>query len=214
MNQTKRTYYDLVLWALFAAIVLLLGFTPLGFIPLVVIKATIVHVPVILGSVLLGPKKGAVLGALFGLCSLITNTVSPALTSFAFTPFYPLPGQEHGSWLSLFVCFVPRILVGIIPYFVYVGLQKAMHHNRKAEFLSLAAAGISGALINTGLVMGLIYVLFGESYAAARNLAADALIWAILAVVGTNGVAEAAVAAICTCGIGKILLQLKRRKGQ
>ncbi|MFR5069343.1 MAG: ECF transporter S component [Eubacteriales bacterium] len=100
MNKLNVKYRDLVLLALFAAIVLVLGFTPLGFIPLVVIKATIVHIPVIIGSIVLGPKKGAILGALFGICSLITNTVSPALTSFVFTPFYPLPGQEHGSWLS------------------------------------------------------------------------------------------------------------------
>ena len=91
MNKLNVKYRDLVLLALFAAIVLVLGFTPLGFIPLVVIKATIVHIPVIIGSIVLGPKKGAILGALFGVCSLITNTVSPALTSFVFTPFYPLP---------------------------------------------------------------------------------------------------------------------------
>ena len=214
MKQTSLKYRDLALFAMFAAIVLLLGLTPLGFIPLVVIKATIVHVPVILGSILLGPKKGAALGGLFGLCSLITNTVSPALTSFVFTPFYAMPGQQHGSWLSLIICFIPRILVGIIPYFVYTGLQKAMKHNSKAELLSLGIAGISGAMLNTVLVMSLIYLLFGESYAAARGLPAEALTGAILAVVGTNGVAEALIAAILTGAIGKILLKLQRKHTQ
>ena len=159
---------------------------------------------------MLGPKKGAILGALFGVCSLITNTVTPALTSFVFTPFYPLPGQEHGSWLSLIICFVPRILVGIVPYFVYVGLQKLMKHNSKAEFFSLAVAGVCGSMVNTTLVMGLIGLMFGDSYAAANNIASDALLGTIMFVVGTNGVAEAVIAGIITCVIAKVLLKLKR----
>ncbi len=214
MNQSTLKYRDLVLLALFAAIVLVLGLTPLGFIPLAVIKATIVHVPVIIGSIVLGPKKGAILGALFGVCSLISNTVSPALTSFAFTPFYPLPGQEHGSWLSLIICFIPRILVGIVPYFVYRGLQKLMKHNGKAEFVSLAIAGIAGSMTNTVLVMGLIGLMFGDSYAAVTNTAASALLLTLLGVVGTSGAAEAAIAGILTCVIAKVLLKLKRSQKQ
>lgn len=38
---------ELVLTALFAAIIIIMAFTPLGYIPLVVINATIIHIPVI-----------------------------------------------------------------------------------------------------------------------------------------------------------------------
>lgn len=41
---------ELVLTALFAAIIIIMAFTPLGYIPLVVINATIIHIPVILGA--------------------------------------------------------------------------------------------------------------------------------------------------------------------
>ena len=51
--------YELVLTALFTAIIIIMAFTPLGYIPLVVINATIIHIPVILGALFLGPKKGA-----------------------------------------------------------------------------------------------------------------------------------------------------------
>lgn len=85
-------YYKFTLMALFAAITLIMGFTPLGYIPLPFIKMTVIHIPVILGSVLLGPQYGAGLGALFGLTSLINNTMMPAVTSFTFSPFIPLPG--------------------------------------------------------------------------------------------------------------------------
>ena len=50
MRNTKTA--ELVLTALFAAIIIIMAFTPLGYIPLVVINATIIHIPVILGAVL------------------------------------------------------------------------------------------------------------------------------------------------------------------
>ena len=58
--------YELVLTALFTAIIVIMAFTPLGYIPLVVINATVIHIPVILGALFLGPKKGAFLGFVFG----------------------------------------------------------------------------------------------------------------------------------------------------
>ncbi len=70
--------FKLVLTSLFAAIIVIMAFTPLGYIPLVVINATIIHIPVILGSLFCGPKHGAVLGFLFGFTSFIKNTVTPA----------------------------------------------------------------------------------------------------------------------------------------
>ena len=63
--------------ALFAALIIIMAFTPfLGYIPLGFTRATIIHVPVIIGSILLGPKKGAVLGGIFGLTSFINNTMN------------------------------------------------------------------------------------------------------------------------------------------
>ena len=72
---------EIVLLALFSAIILLMAFTNLGFIPLGVINATIVHIPVIIGALFLGPKKGAFLGFLFGLTSFINNTFKAATAS-------------------------------------------------------------------------------------------------------------------------------------
>ena len=91
----RTTLQGLVLTGLFTALLLVMGFTPLGLIDLPIIKATILHVPVIIGSVLLGPKKGAFLGGVFGAISLWKNTMAPSLLSFAFSPFVPLPGQAR-----------------------------------------------------------------------------------------------------------------------
>ena len=212
MNRTSVKYRDFVLLALFTAIVFVLGLTPLGMIPLGLIKATTLHIPVILGCILLGPKYGAALGAMFGLVSFISNTTQPAVLSFAFTPLIPAPGTTSGSPLSLVICFVPRILVGIVPWFVYQGLQKLQKGSSRGEILSLAAAGASGAILNTGLVMSLIYFLFRDAYASVNGIPVDAVAGVVMGVVGTNGLAETVIAAVLVAGIGKVLLPLKRRK--
>ena len=51
----------MVMMAAFIAIMMIMTVVPvLGFIPLGFMNATIIHIPVIVGSILLGPKKGAV----------------------------------------------------------------------------------------------------------------------------------------------------------
>ena len=120
--------YELVLTALFTAIIVIMAFTPLGYIPLVVINATIIHIPVILGALFLGPKKGAFLGFVFGLTSFINNTFKAVTASaFVFSPViaYDVVGVS-GIFKSIYICFVPRILVGVVPYFVYILIRKAL----------------------------------------------------------------------------------------
>lgn len=199
-------YYKFTLMALFAAITLIMGFTPLGYIPLPFIKLTIIHIPVILGSVLLGPQYGAGLGVLFGLTSLINNTMMPAVTSFTFSPFIPLPGTTQGTPVALLICFLPRILVGIFPYYVYRGMQKVLK-DRDKNVASLAVSGVAGALTNTVFVMGLIYFLFRDAYAAAKGIAPDAVAGIIMGIVSFNGVIEAIAAGVIVAALGKVLLR-------
>lgn len=197
--------------ALFSALIILLAFIPgIGYIPLGVTRATIIHVPVIIGSIVLGPKMGAVLGGVFGLTSLISNTLAPTVTSFVFTPFFEGAGLG-GNPLSLVICFVPRILVGVVPYFVYKGVIKLLNKMKGKETVSLIIAGICGAMTNTILVMGMIYLFFGESYAKAKEISYDALLGVIFGVIGINGVLEAITAAVLTCVICKVLFKIKKK---
>ena len=111
-NRKFDTRYMAML-AMLCGVLLVMGMTGIGFIPLPVIKATTMHIPVILGAILLGPGAGGILGGLFGLCSIWTNTVSPGLLSFAFSPFMTtegFPGVLKSIWIAL-GC---RILFGIL----------------------------------------------------------------------------------------------------
>ncbi|MEG2596580.1 MAG: ECF transporter S component [Ruthenibacterium sp.] len=210
MRKPSPKALDLAQLALFSAIVIVLAFTPfVGYIPLGITKATIIHIPVIVGSILLGPKKGAILGALFGATSLISNTISPTLASFTFSPFY-----AGGNFWSLVVCFVPRILVGVVPYFVYRGIKKLQKSEKASEVLPLAVAGLAGSMTNTLLVMHLILLFFGDSYAQVKGVAVQALYGFILTIIGVNGVPEAMVAMLFTVVIVKALFRAGYRAKQ
>lgn len=195
-NRGTRTY-ELVLLSMFTAIIFLLAFTPIGLIDLPFIKATILHVPVIVGSVLLGWRKGAFLGFVFGLSSLIKNTLAPSLLSFAFSPLIPVPGLDRGSLWALIICFIPRILVGIFPSLLYRAVRRlAGYENKAARAGALVSSAVAGSLTNTILVMGMIFLVFREAYAAANNVAVSAVLGAILTAVATNGIPEAIGAAV------------------
>lgn len=260
---------ELVLTGLFTAIIIIMAFTPLGYIPLVVINATIIHIPVILGSLFCGPKKGAFLGFVFGFTSCLKATiVGGTLSSFVFSPVLAasLVGTS-GIFKSLFIAFVPRILVGVIPYFVYIGIKKVLASEKKnlwgtvlnvlmsvflafgvyaflgkmSESLSQAAslgigiavgavvfivveavfirkstqvipfvyAGVAGAMTNTLLVMGSIFVLYKDAYAEAIGVAGNAVLGVITGVISFNGVIEAIVAAIIVYLVGLVLNTIK-----
>ncbi len=206
MNNKKTL--SMVTTALFLAIIIIMAFVPnLGYINLIVIKATLLHVPVITGSIVLGPKKGAVLGAAFGVTSLINNTFNPSLLSFAFSPFYSL-GDIGGNFWSLVICLVPRILTGIIPYFVFAGIQKLLHFRKGSKVLSLSLTCAIGAFTNTLLVMNLIYFCFSEEFAAAKNITTETVYSVILGIIAANGLPEAIVAVVIGSAVSLALLRI------
>ena len=205
--QNRKKISELVLTSLFAAIILIMAYTPLGYIPLGVINATIIQVPVIIGALFCGPKQGAALGFLFGLTSFLKNTITPAtLSAFVFSPvlaanMFGIKGVVY----STFICFVPRILVGVLPYFVYKGMKKIA----KWKTANFAVAGVVGAFTNTILVMGSIYILYKDAYAAAQGIEPAAVLGVIGGVIGFNGVIEAIISGVLVSALGVVLNKIK-----
>lgn len=207
MNQKLSGTQLLAQMGLLTALMVIMAFTPLGYIPLGFMNATTMHIPVILGACLFGPKMGAVLGGLFGITSVVRATLTPIITSFVFTPFYSFSPEFSGSWKSLIVAIVPRILIGLVSGLVFEALVKIV----KKDAVAFGIAGFVGSMVNTIGVMGLIYLLFGEQYAAAGGMSYDLLFGVIMGVVGMNGIPEAIIAAVLVCAIGKALSAVYRR---
>lgn len=207
MNTMKKDTRWMVTVALMMAVVILLANTPLGLIQLPIIKATTIHIPVIVGAVVLGPLAGGILGAVFGICSMINNTFSPALLSFAFSPFLSttgIPGAIKALWISI-GC---RILLGVAAGWLWIGLKRL----RTNQNIALAAVGFVGSMFHTIIVMGSIYVLLAAQYAQAREVAESAVFGLIMGTVAASGVPEAIAAAILVFALGKVLLKIYKTK--
>ncbi len=204
-NRHPSTQY-LVQLSLLAAIEIILAFTPLGYIPVGVVRATTIHIPVIIGGIVLGPMAGAILGGLFGLTSIVINTITPTVTSFVFSPFYSV-GATQGNGYSLLIALVPRILIGVVAGWVF----RFVASFDKSKVGACIAAGLLGSMTNTVLVLGGIYVFFGEGYAAAKNIPLSGLFTALMGIVSFNGVIEAVVAAIITVALAQPILRFINR---
>lgn len=184
MSQTRKT----TTFAILVALLLLLSFTPLGFIPIPPLNPTIMHIPVIVGAIILGPVYGGSLGFIFGMISLFRATLQG---NFIFSPLVVVPGTSNGDWRAAIIAIVPRILIGVVSYYVYQLLKKH-------KSFAAVTAGVLGSLTNTVLVMNLIYFIFKTPYAALVGKSVNVLYGAILTIVFTNGLFEAVCAGVLT----------------
>ena len=206
-NNRKDTRW-LVMVGLFSAIIIVLANTPLGMIQLPIIKATTVHIPVIIGACLLGPLAGAILGGVFGVCSMISNTMAPTLLSFAFSPF--LAADIAGVFKAIWISVGCRIMIGVVAGWVFILLKKF----KVNSWIALPVTGFIGSMTNTVLVMGSIYVLLAQQYAEAKNVAVTAVWGLVMGTVTASGIPEAIAAAILVGAIGKALLAVTKSQLQ
>ena len=143
-------------------VALFLGATRLGLIPVpipLIGNATIMHIPAIVGGVLEGPVVGLLAGLIFGIFSFL----------YAESPVFANP----------LVAILPRLLIGVVAWAVFVGLR------RFSVDLASVAAGLLGSLANTVGVLTLA-VLFGL------------LPLSIVPVILPQAIAEAVLAAVVT----------------
>lgn len=205
MKTQKKDTRWMVSVALMAAIIIVLANTPLGMIQLPIIKATTVHIPVIIGAILFGPMAGAILGGVFGVCSLISNTMAPTLLSFAFSPF--MASDFGGVLKALWISIGCRVLIGVAAGWLWILLKKWNLNT----LIALPITGFVGSMVNTVTVMGSIYLLFAQQYAEAKEVAITAVWGLIMGTVTASGIPEAIAAAILVTALGKVLFTAVKR---
>lgn len=205
MKAKKHDTSWMVSVALMAAIVVVLANTPLGMIQLPIVKATTVHIPVIIGAILLGPTAGAILGFVFGMCSLISNTMAPTLLSFAFSPFMSTTGIL-GAIKAIWISVGCRVLIGVVAGWLWILLKKI----KLNQIASLAMTGFVGSMVNTVTVMGSIYLLFAKQYAEAKEVAITAVWGLVMGTVTASGIPEAIAAAVLVAIVTKVLLRIRK----
>jgi uncharacterized membrane protein len=160
----------LVITGVMGAIAVLLGVTHWGFIPWFGgISLTIMHVPVIIGAVLEGPIVGLGIGLIFGVFSLIQAAVAP--------------NSPADVWFTNpLLSVLPRLFIGPAAYLAWKALEKI-------PVVGLVVAGVTGSLVNTVLVLGVIGLM-------------GLLPWVVIGgIVISNGLLEAALSAVITVAV-------------
>lgn len=200
MGNSRENVRKMVVVAMLSGICLFLGLTGLGFIPLPLFKLTILHLPVIIGAIIEGPIAGASIGFIFGLFSIYQNITTPTPMS----PFFYNP----------LVSILPRVLIGVVSYYVYIFLRSKLKNKR----LSIGIAAICGSLTNTIGVLGSIYLIYFKDYASILmqrgSISSGSLgkvTIALLSVIGTNGIAEAVLSALVSIPVVIAILKMQKR---
>lgn len=193
MNNTSSRTRKIVTVGALGGFSIFIGLTHLGFIPFFVFNLTIMHIPTIIGALLEGPIVGACIGLIFGLFSMYQSLTAPtSITYFIF--------------LNPIVALVPRVLLGVVTYYVYALLRKKL----KNKSLSIGIAAVAGTLTNTIGVLSLTYVFFLERYAVALDMSESLVGGALLTVFATNGIPEAILSALVVIPIITILEKTRR----
>lgn len=135
--------------AMLVALLMIFCFTSIGFLKIGIVEITFNMIPVVIGAIAIGPAAGAFLGALFGAASFWQcfgqSTFGTLL--FGVNPFF-----------TVLICFVPRILAGLIPGLIFRAMTKEKD-NIAAYFVSAAV----GSLTNTVLFVGGFCLLFKDT---------------------------------------------------
>ena len=191
-NTKKLEVRKMAIIGVLAAISIMLSMTPLGFIPIGPINLTIMHIPVIIGAVLEGPLVGIIVGLIFGFTSLLRAITMPTITNFAL--------------INPLVSILPRVLIGIVAYYVYKLTIKLTKNTCVSGWIT----GVIGSLVNTIGVLGMIYILYGARYAEALGKSASAAKTLILTLIATNGIPEAIVAGFVVSAICVVFNKRKK----
>lgn len=197
-NENNSMNYKIAMAGAFSALSIILSFTPLGYIQLGnAIQITLMHIPVILATLLAGLIPGLATGFVFGVSSLVKNLMLGAAAS----PFFMNP----------LVSVLPRLLFPVSVWAIFTLLNFIPH---MPKIISVAFSAALGTFVHTVLVMGAIFILFGDKLLlmvlgaiekigiSTENISGFKAFAAIIATTMiTNGIFEVICAVVLSCAV-------------
>ena len=198
-SSAMKRNLNLAQMGVMSALIIAMTFVPyLGYISYGGLSITLIHIPVIIGACVMGVKGGAVLGTVWGASCIIKALLAP-----------PSP-LEGIIFKNPIVALIPRIIAGAAAGLIFMLVAK----KDKKKHIASALGALGGCLCNTVLVMGSIYLLYGEKYGTELGIASvnfGGLTNYILAAFGINAIIEIVVAIVIAIPVSLALRKVKTK---
>lgn len=189
-NWFTMTTRDMTLYGMLAALMLVVSFTPLGFgfafagVP----SNTLLHIFVLIPAFLGNVRGSVILGLIFGIISLFRALLAPN------SPFDLL-------FINPLISILPRILFGLVAGLIGYGLTQIKFKNVPLRHGVMAVFAFVSTLIHTILVIGALYLFYAVFpidgvTSDVTNLFLNPFFGTLQVVIATNGLVEAAFAAV------------------
>lgn len=186
---------------IFTLIIVVMAFTPLGFLKTGNLETSFLVVPVAIGSVVLGPVCGAVLGLVMGIVSFAQCFGASDLGS----------ALLNASGINTFLlCIIPRVICGWMAGVFYDLLSRI----NKRGFAPQIAAAVVCPLANFMLFMLGLSVFFGQApyiINLQNAMGAKGFFAFSFALGGMNLLYELLASLVVTTVVSTVIIRLKDR---
>lgn len=171
--KSSQTTKQIVITGLMAAISVVLGWTHWGFIPWFGgASLTIMHIPAVVAGIIAGPISGLLVGAVFGVFSMLQAALAPT-------------GPADVWFTNPMLAVLPRLFIGPAAWLTH-------HTLKRWRTTALLVAGAAGSLTNTILVLTMIGLLNYLPWAVLGGIAlANGLPEMIVSAIITSAVISA-----------------------
>jgi len=199
MTRGKR--YDvryLTQLALLVAVEMVMKTIGLGSVPVGPLYMSFLTVPIAVGSIVLGPLAGMILGGVFGFVSFMDAIKGASVMTSNLLAVSPV----H----TFVLCFGTRVLMGACVGLVYQGMTRVCRRSAANCFVT----SLSAPLLNTLFFMGYIVLVFYQTeyiqgLVSAKG-AASPLMFVVL-LVGVQGIVEAVVCSVAGTAVASGVLK-------
>lgn len=188
--------------AILIAITLLMGLTSLGTLRTPFLSVSLVTIPVAIAAMLIGPVGAFICATVFGLTSLfnaVTGQSGLLSALFQISPF--------GVFVTAVIA---RMLMGLLDGLLFRGLRR-LTKNPITYYLT----GLAAPLLNTLFFMGSLILFFYKTdyiQGMAEKLGAVNPMAFVIALVGTQGLIEAAAGCILGGTVGFLVAKALHRR--
>ena len=201
MRNTNQKILRMVELAMLLALVIVLQMFG-GFFKIGPFALSLVLIPIVVGSIVVGPVGGAILGAAFGLVVVIqcaTGVDAGGNILWSINPF-----------LTALICLVKGTAAGLIPGLIYRLITK-LNSSVGVSVCAAVVASISAPIINTGLFLIGLSTFFHSTLIAWAG-GTNVMVYISTGLGGVNFLIEFAVNLLVSPAISTVVNVVTKKK--